>query len=492
MALGDRPNRGFRHTSIDTLILGMVGISAILAMISYRYHLAAVTYGPFIGQQVLASPNFQGLLQKAFGHPITLDRDTIERQATPYHPQYGFTPPPPDRPKISYLGSDYLAVWHYNREWLRGKNPYQNSDPIFYISHHTGVDTVGHRVIVDHDVPDQHETNLRYFPLTLVVGLPFYLKNYYASFLLYMAVFHLVFFSLCAWIILLSRGYRVQTTILMFVAYLASFPIGFMIDRGNIEGAIFIWVAAGLILYRNGHLYPAAVCLGLAAGTKLTPALFFVLFLLDGRIKPFLVAVIVMIGSTALAMAFMHDPIATVFQQMKQHISDPTAENHPGAMLTRFNHSLLNVVRAIPPLIFSREQEWKWIGRLYKYWPALVLPSTLVILFRLRPLPFSNRVFVLTCMMLAFPYCSYDYRLILLYIPLGFIFLEIVREGRANWPQAAICLLTMLLFAPKAYELSGRGIDFILNGITLVVLIILGLIPPPPLTRPMMENSPVV
>jgi hypothetical protein len=327
----------------------------------------------------------------------------------------------------------------------------------------------------------------------LVVGLPFYLTNYYASFLLYMAVFHLVFFSLCGWIIWLSRGYRVQTTILMLVSYLASFPIGIMIDRGNIEGAIFIWVAAGLILYKTGYLYPAAICLGLAAGTKLTPALYFVLFLLDGRIKPFLVAVIVMIGSTALAMAFMHEPIVTVFQQMRQHISDPTTENQPGAMQTRFNHSLLNVVRAIPPLIYSGAQEgWNWVGRLYKIWLALGLPSTLVLLLWLRRLPFSNQVLVLTCVMLAFPYCSYDYRLILLYIPLGFIFLEIVREGRANWPQAAICLLTMLLFAPKAYELSGRGIDFILNGITLVVLIILGLIPPPPLMRPMTENSLVV
>jgi hypothetical protein len=162
-------------------------------------------------------------------------------------------------------------------------------------------------------------------------------------------------------------------------------------------------------------------------------------------------------------------------------------------MQTRFNHSLLNVVRAIPPLIYSGAQEgWNWVGRLYKIWLALVLPSTLVLLLWLRRLPFSNQVLVLTCVMLAFPYCSYDYRLILLYIPLGFIFLEIVREGRANWPQAAICLLTMLLFAPKAYELSGRGIDFILNGITLVVLIILGLIPPPPLMRPMTENSLVV
>jgi hypothetical protein len=484
----DRLNRGCRYASIETLTLAMVGIAATLAMISYRYHLAAVTYGPFVKEQVLASTTFRGLLERAFGRTITLDGDKIERQGTPFYPRYGFTMPPNNEPKISYVGSDYLAVWHYNREWMRGKNPYQNSDPVFYVSRETGVNSNGHRVIVDPEVPDQPETNLRYFPLTLVISLPFYLTNYYASFLLYMAAFHLVFFSLCGWIIWLSRGYRFQATVLMLVLYLASYPIGFLVDRGNIEGAIFIWVAAGLILYKNGYLYPAAICLGLAAGTKLTPALFFALFLLDGRIKPFLVAVIVMIGSTALSLASMHDPFLTVFQQMRQHIGDPSTENQPATMGTRFNHSLLNVVRAIPPLLFSGQREWNWTGRLYKYWPALILPSTLVILLRLRRLPFSNRVFVLTCMMLAFPYASYDYRLILLYIPLGLIFLEIVREGRAAWPEAAICLLTMLLFAPKAYELSGRGIDFAVNGITLVVLIILGLIPPSR-SGPATENS---
>ena len=56
------------------------------------------------------------------------------------------------------------------------------------------------------------------------------------------------------------------------------------------------------------------------------------LFLLDGRIKPFLVAALVMIGSSALAMALMHDPVLTVYQQMRQHIANPYTENRPATM----------------------------------------------------------------------------------------------------------------------------------------------------------------
>ena len=104
-----------------------------------------------------------------------------------------------------------------------------------------------------------------------------------------------------------------------------------------------------------------------------------------------------------------------------------------------------------------------------------------------RRLPFSNRVLVLTCMMFAFPYASYDYRLVLLYIPLGFVFLGCTPAGSCG-PAARrrFACFAMLLLSPKAYEFSGLGVDFAVNAITLVSMIVLGLIrtAPPISPRP--------
>ena len=95
MATFEAADRGPRGMSVGTLVISMVGIASILAMVSYRYHLSMVIYGPFIGEQVLASPGFQAILTKALGHPMALDGETIERQGTPYRPRYGLVGPPP-------------------------------------------------------------------------------------------------------------------------------------------------------------------------------------------------------------------------------------------------------------------------------------------------------------------------------------------------------------------------------------------------------------
>jgi hypothetical protein len=98
-----------------------------------------------------------------------------------------------------------------------------------------------------------------------------------------------------------------------------------------------------------------------------------------------------------------------------------------------------------------------------------------LILFFLRRVSVTNRVLVLTVLMLSFPQMSGDYKLIHLYIPFGMILLGLVRRGWATPVEVATLISMCIIFSPKSYQIGEYTFGFFINGSLLGVLILTGL-----------------
>ena len=63
--------------------------------------------------------------------------------------------------------------------------------------------------------------------------MPFYNENYFLSFVIYIAVLvaFLAFFG--AWLVYRAKGFRVPVFLLLATWFLTSYPLDFLIDRGN-------------------------------------------------------------------------------------------------------------------------------------------------------------------------------------------------------------------------------------------------------------------
>ena len=454
-----RPGRG---TGIERLALILIALTASLSLVSYRAHFLARNYDTFIIRQVIPASGLQGWLTRTFGYdPSAYDEGWRATLGSPYFAEY-------DRGDLGVLnatGSDYLGIWYYTREILSGRNPYADSGYFWLVSHHT-YPFPWARTKSDRGLPDQAVGPLTYPPMGPLLILPFYLPNYFASLALFLAAVHLFVLWLAYLLVRGSPGYRLPVALLALTLFLSSYPLGFLVDRGNIEGAAFILTGLGLLAYGRGRYLASAVLVGLAASGKVIPAVFMALFLLEGRSRALAVSLAVAGGATLGAMLAMHEPLGSLASQILHNMGAVKGEVTSGFHTRHFDHSFFCLLKAGLFSYFPSDRAAHLAARLSPYYTLGILASTAVILLLLllRRAPFANRVLVLTVMMLAFPQMSGDYKLIHLYIPFGLILLGAVRRGWASSAEVATLVMLGIIFSPKSYQFGQYSIGYLING----------------------------
>jgi hypothetical protein len=456
----ERPGR---RVGIERLVLILIALTSALSLVSYRFHFLVRNYDTFIIKQVIPASGLQGWLGRAFGYdPAAYDEQWRATLGSPYFPEFE----QPARELRDATASDYLGIWYFTREIVRGRNPYATLQ---------GRVTV--RLENDPGLPDQILGLLAYPPMGPILILPFYLPNYFASLALYLAALHAFVVWLAYLLVKKSSGYRLPAALLALTLFLTSYPLGFLVDRGNIEGAVFILTSLGLLAYARGRFMTAAVLFGLAASGKVVPAVFLALFLLDGRFKALVVSILVAGGATLAAMLAMHEPLGSLVPQILENLTAVkqlvTSGAHPGR---HFDHSFFSLLKGALFTCFPDYRASHLAGRLAPYYSLGILGSTAVILVLLRWAPFVNRVLVLTILMLVFPQISGDYKLIHLYVPLAMIFLGAVSRGWATPAEAATLAILGIIVSPKSYQFGGYSFGYYLDGVLLGVLILVGLV----------------
>jgi len=289
-----------------------------------------------------------------------------------------------------------------------------------------------------------------YFPFTHLLLYPFTLINEYTSLLIY-SLF-VIGFAVFASDKALGGGLSNtvdQRCLNALVFTLMSYPILITLDRGNIEGIIFVFLACAAWLYLSGRGKWAAACIGLAASIKGFPILFLVLFVRDRRWKELMIGVVVPICLTLLALLFLEGGVFENITLLRE-------------TLGRFGDFLLVGINGITHSV-------SLFGMWYTLW--LLIHQSFMDVASLRPilanylvvagiiglatmayvffsrLEFWKKWFILVAAVQLLPFPSYDYKLIHTLVPMFLL----IRSGKeTRWTGAYLALLCLIV-VPKGF-----------------------------------------
>jgi hypothetical protein len=233
---------------------------------------------------------------------------------------------------------------------------------------------------------------------------------------------------------------RLRARLLVHMAVWATLicgsPAMFLLDRGNIEVFLWLFVLFGLVTYvRRWHTL-AAVLFALAACMKIYPALFFLLFLPRRQFKPFFLGIAAAGLFTVATLAAIGPTIASAWHAMSASAEalrelqiETVADNG-----LRFDHSFLALYKqaAFEFLMDTHRASYRYppvFSRATTVYSVIApLAFLAVYLFRLRRMPLLNQFIALTLCSILLPYVSYEYTLVHVYLVFAVFLLFVLQD----------------------------------------------------------------
>ena len=210
-------------------------------------------------------------------------------------------------------------------------------------------------------------------------------------------------------------------------ALICSYPILFVMDRGNIEVYLWLVLALGVWAYMRGGWTLAATLFGVAASMKLYPAVYLGLLLAKKRYKAFFFGILVAILATIVSLWILGPTIHLAYLGVNQRLhnfgSTYVSTTQPGGI--GFDHSLFSLVKASLP-----DHNYQAYASFYLPFAAVV--GIVVYFWRIWRLPRINQVLALTIAAVVLPPISYEYTLIHLYIPWALLTLYAVETAESS------------------------------------------------------------
>lgn len=293
---------------------------------------------------------------------------------------------------------------------------------------------------------------------------------------LFYIAFAILWVAGCSWYVaraMMRRGLSARNAALVVVGVLAgAFPIVGLIERGNIELFLWIFITLGIAAFVTGRDDLAAIFWGLAGATKLYPVALFALFLAKKNWRAFTVGVASFIGFSLLAMAWIGPSISYAFQGSLHNIF-----GYQGVRSSQWNmheiaanHSLYAYSK-LAALISGHTTDTFTRG----YYALGALLFLALFFGRIVRLPALNQLLTVMLFMTLLPPVAYYYSLVNLYAPFALLLLlalDAQRQRRTVPHLNFTILLFLLVFAsfvlftyPKVYIYGG-----LFQGFVLVVL----------------------
>ena len=299
-----------------------------------------------------------------------------------------------------------------------------------------------------------------YFPFSYI---PIYPLTVFSRQTAY-AIFCLVFLGFASHLAYRYLAFlpKYQRWLAAFIIVFASYPVVFILERGNFEMMIFVYIYLFLHFYQRGKLGWSAFFLACAAAMKLYPAVLGVLFLRRSVFRrqfkygllSAVFAVLLTCGSAALYPGGIGGTYRTISGKMDA-FKDNYVVGDEGLPYTCSYFGLVKTVMlmrhpkyhakplgSLPP---AKEE----LARILPYYNviALCIFAVIAVCIIWRERLFWQQVAVLICTMLLLPTVTVDYKLILLLFPL---MLFIATEERTRFDWLYLILLVSLLI-PKSY-----------------------------------------
>ena len=300
---------------------------------------------------------------------------------------------------------------------------------------------------------DPYGRGVTYFPFAFVTMAPFFAWKGFVAFLLYYVC---LLGFMVAW---LRRGLPGIRPLHCLALTLLSYPVLFLLDRGNIEGMVFAYLALFAHLYRRRPGW-SALCLAAATAMKGFPGIFVFLLIADRRGRE---TVIWALALPALSLASLLVFTPSVAQSLASLAANFHAMNSNFIGLPDIlPHSTNLYCLARVALGFFRDPGYFGadvaaslrVARAY-YPFAVTAGGCLVYWGAFREREPWRRFFILTAACLLLPTMSYEYRVLLLYVPLA-LFLRDPGTRSRKWEAAYLTLFGCLLVPRNYWPVRGE------------------------------------
>ena len=264
----------------------------------------------------------------------------------------------------------------------------------------------------------------------------------------------------CAWVWWLAQkltGHGISRVLAVgfaFTVVATCWPLWLLLDTANIEGAVIVVLALGLLAFVAKRCWLAALLIGCAGALKLFPLILLALLLSRRRYKEFAVGLLTTAVITLASLAILGPGIARAQQQIDIAFQFLTRLNiaNPMPQAVDADHSLFALVRSgllilhygglhlLPAQYASATTMLSTALTLYI--PLIAILGLAAYVLVIRKLPMLNQVIALSTCAVLLPPTSLDYTLLHLLVPFGLLTVYAARSWRhALDPKGlALCL----------------------------------------------------
>lgn len=317
-----------------------------------------------------------------------------------------------------------------------------------------------------------------YFPLTYLLMFPFALiKNPLISYSIYISGFLVYLISMNIKVFACKSLTKLQNFQNIFIITTISYPVLYILDKGNFDMYLFVLFGFCVYAFKSEKYFISCILLAIANAMKPFTVLFLLLFLRKKKYKEFFLSIIL---TTLLViggfMVFKGNFFDQIIDFIKVQMLFKTTYAMGSRMAIGFTSSLFMPLKAIA-LHFSTSPSFvEHFVKLYDYACFVITGITMFFIWKENVL--WKQLTLMICNFLLLPYCTYDYKLIFLFIPIWLF----VKEEKSHFDLVYIILFG-LLFIPKniileltaisATEINLISLSAILNPIIMIMLSLL-------------------
>lgn len=276
------------------------------------------------------------------------------------------------------------------------------------------------------------------------------------GFVIVVAVFVAVLVLVCwKWITAVTTLAALR---LLQVAVLAllSYPVLFVIDRGNLEMVVFVFLAAFFYLYYVRHSRWAWIPLALAIGSKYYWVTLLVLPLSDRQMRQAVYALLGAVGGSLAAVVLIawntHYTVGSVLHHWFQTLVGGRGAYVGSLWTAQHSHTLWASSQISNHLL-----GYRFSGVLDNVTGYFLVAALLFLLIAYEVLSHDlapwRKVLALVAATLVLPVESFDYTLLHLYFPLALL----VCCATMRWPARLAGLLIGVCLVPVDYHYFARG-----------------------------------
>ncbi len=232
-----------------------------------------------------------------------------------------------------------------------------------------------------------------------------------------------------------------------------SYPLLFVLQRWNVEVAVWLFVSLGLWAFIKEKYAWAAVMLGAATSLKLYPFIFFGLFLPRRRYLGCGIGVLTYVVITVFSLYGIDHNIARAYHWNSIQLQAFSRLYAASLLSLGYDHSIFGLLKAasLPWLVD--------LTPVVRPYTVLVALSCLVLYFtRIWQLPLLNQVLVLSILSVIVAPVSFDYTLLSLYPGLAMLCVYALHTP-ASSQQRLIPLFTLfaLVLTPESYIIVNNA-----------------------------------